>query len=186
MGHRGSTTTVSALISFLRKSTPQAALPHPTTRFQSLGVANVRHLSLEESCRDHATFMVQRAVNQNSSELSGHALMMTCPSHNTIVNSLDNKGMPVDKDARFAHEMPNLPNADLNAMMIASSNLDLNGEVTPVMALKMIRDDKRYPMMTLAHFESLKEKLKTRSRCYGYVVSLITCQWLCHNVFKYR
>ena len=121
--------------------------------------------------------MVQRAVNQNSSELSGHALMMTCPSHNTIVNSLDNKGMPVDRDARFAHEMPNLPNADLNAMMIASSNLDLNGEITPVMALKMIRDDKRYPMMTMTHFESLKEKLKTRSRCYGYVILLLTCRW---------
>ena len=119
--------------------------------------------------------MMKRAVDTTSTELSGHALMMSCPSHDEIMHHIDNPDLP------FPHKMPDMPPHDLNRMMMNSANMDLGGEVTPVMALKMMRADERYDLMSIGELNDIKEQLKVKSRCYGYVVFLPTCsvQHLC-------
>ena len=112
--------------------------------------------------------MMKRAVDTSSTELSGHALMMTCPSRDEIMASYDNP------TAQFPLRMPDIPAAELNRMMMMSTNMDLGGEVTPVMALKMIRADERYDLMSLTELNELKTQLKTKSRCYGYVLHIHT------------
>ena len=129
--------------------------------------ANSRANSLEESCKDHAAFMMKRAVDTSSTELSGHALMMTCPSRDEIMAFSDDPAAP------FPLKMPEGPASELNRMMMMSANMDLGGEVTPVMALKMIRTDERYDLMSLAELNELKDQLKAKSRCYGYVLITI-------------
>ena len=112
--------------------------------------------------------MMKRAVDTSSTELSGHALMMTCPSRDEIMASYDNP------EAHFPLKMPDMPASDLNRMMMMSGNMDLGGEVTPVMALKMIRADERYDLMSLTELNELKAQLKAKSRCYGYVRHIVT------------
>ena len=108
--------------------------------------------------------MMKRAVDTSSTELSGHALMMTCPSRDEIMASFDNP------EAQFPLKMPDVPASELNRMMMMSANMDLGGEVTPVTALKMIRADERYDLMSLTELNELKDQLKAKSRCYGYVL----------------
>ena len=107
--------------------------------------------------------MMKRAVDTSSTELSGHALMMTCPSRDEIMAFSDNPA------AQFPLRMPDQPASELNRLMMMSANIDLGGEVTPVMALKMIRADERYDLMSLTELNELKDQLKAKSRCYGYV-----------------
>ncbi len=111
--------------------------------------------------------MMKRAIDTSSTELSGHALMMTCPSRDAIMASYDNP------DAHFSLKMPDMPASELNRMMMMSANMDLGGEVTPVMALKMIRADERYDLMSLTELNELKDQLKAKSRCYGYVLIIL-------------
>ena len=108
--------------------------------------------------------MMKRAVDTSSTELSGHALMMTCPSRDEIMASLANP------EAHFPMKMPDLPPSELNRMMMMSANMDLGGELTPVMVLKLIRGDERYDLMSLTELNELKDQLKAKSRCYGYVL----------------
>ena len=112
--------------------------------------------------------MMKRAVDTSSTELSGHALMMTCPSRDEIMAFSDNPA------AQFPLKMPAVPASELNRMMMMSANIDLGGEVTPVMALKMIRADERYDLMSLTELNELKHQLKAKSRCYGYVLHIFT------------
>ena len=112
--------------------------------------------------------MMKRAVDTSSTELSGHALMMTCPSRDEIMASYENP------TTQFPLRMPDMPASELNRMMMMSANMDLGGEVTPVMALKMIRNDERYDYMSLTELNELKTQLKAKSRCYGYILHVST------------
>lgn len=59
---------------------------------------------------------------------------------------------------------------DLMKLLDLSERLPLDGEITPIMALKIIRLHERYLELTLGDFEILKEDLKAKVRCYGYVL----------------
>ena len=113
--------------------------------------------------------MMKRAVDTSSTELSGHALMMTCPSRDEIMASLNNP------EAHLPMKMPDMPPSELNRMMMMSANMDLGGELTPVMVLKLIRGDERYDLMSLTELNELKDQLKAKSRCYGYVLIIFSC-----------
>ena len=92
---------------------------------------------------------------------SGHAMMMSCPTFSHIDN------LP---DVPYPHKMNDIPNADLMRLLTLSQDLPLDGEITPVMALNMIRNHPRFAELTLADFEAVKEELKTKTRCYGCVL----------------
>jgi hypothetical protein len=98
---------------------------------------------------------------------TGHALMATCPpfaeekpdaSFGHIDSEADsNPGQPVWK----------LSKGDLARLLHLSKELELEGEITPVMAWGMILAHPRFIELTVDDFASLAEELKGRIRCYG-------------------
>jgi len=131
-----------------------------------IGSTNARS-SLESSCSDHAEMMIKRGAAHDSTELSGHAMMMSCPPHSYIADSLVNPDMP------YPHEIPNIPMQDFDVMVASNTTVDMNGEVNPFGALNMIRNDSRYSSFTPEELNNIKAKLQLKSRCYGYVVTTL-------------
>ena len=74
-------------------------------------------------------------------------------------------------DMVYPNQLPNMPQQDLNVMLNSAAMSDNGGEVTPVQALVMIRNDQRYSLFERTDLENLKGLLKERSRCYGYVLN---------------
>ena len=89
---------------------------------------------------------------------NGHALMVSCPPYTHI-------DRPPDEP--YPHKFPDLPNADLIRLFNLSSSLSLDGEITPVMALNIIRMHEQYDELTAEDFEALRNDLQTKTRCYG-------------------
>ncbi|KAL9102179.1 MAG: hypothetical protein Q9163_002653 [Psora crenata] len=126
-----------------------------------LGVEFV--LALEENCRDHQQFLTLRANppagEDLTYELSGHALMLTNPPPSHIATSPETP----------YHQPPNIPLNNLMQLLETAQRLPLTGgEITPVLALRLIREDERYGLLTKRQFEMLTERLRHTSRCYGF------------------
>lgn len=108
-------------------------------------------------------------------ELSGHAMMLTnpLPSHlatNPVVDP---------------HQPPRLPPTSLLRIMDSAQRLPLQGgEVPPILALRIIQEDDRYPLLTKAQFDMIRDKLKASSRCYGYVASFVSLFNTCLSRFS--
>ena len=94
----------------------------------------------------------------SETEVSGHAMMMSCPPPDHIQNK---------PDETYPHKPPDLPAVDLMQLYNLSQKLPLDGEITPVQALQIIRSHERYGELTTGDFEVLKNDLKEKSRCYG-------------------
>lgn len=93
--------------------------------------------------------------------MHGHALMASGPPYSHIMDK------PADP---YPHKMP----ADLNSMSLTklldlSSRLpfDRQGEITPVMAWKMIFMHERVAELGAQDIERIKQDLGTKVRCYG-------------------
>ena len=69
---------------------------------------------------------------------------------------------------------PDIPIRHLMVLMDTASKIQLprKGEITPVLALKRIRNDERYGLLTRQQFDNLTRLLQSKSRCYGYVVAI--------------
>ena len=106
---------------------------------------------------DHIQFLMVRSQDSDG-DISGHALMATCPPVSYIEDN------PSEK---YPHKMPELGTADLVRLLDLSSRLPLDGEITPIMAWAGIRSHPRFDDMTRADFESVKEELTQKIRCYG-------------------
>lgn len=115
-------------------------------------------LSLEEVCHDHAMMMCVRSDNSET-EVSGHAMMMSCPPPDHVHEH---------PDVVYPHKAPELPAPDLMKLYDLSQKLPLGGEITPVQALQLIRAHERYGELTVADFDVLKKDLREKSRCYGF------------------
>jgi hypothetical protein len=63
-----------------------------------------------------------------------------------------------------------LTKADLATLLHLSKRLDLDGEITPVMAWGMILAHPRIGELKPADLAKLTEELKGKVRCYGYVL----------------
>lgn len=110
---------------------------------------------------DHMQFLCVRSQQEPEAEITGHALMATCPPESHIINH---------PDVPYPHKTWDVPQVDLMKLLDLSQRLPLDGEITPIMALKIIRLHERYLELTLGDFEILKEDLKAKVRCYGYVL----------------
>ena len=117
---------------------------------------------------DHMGFLVDRA-SEPDGEPCGHALMATCPPDAYIDNSYD---IP------FGHGIANAPEgqktwdiskSDLANLLDLSKRLNLDGEITPVMAWGMILAHPRFLELRVEDFLSMIEELKDKVRCYGLV-----------------
>lgn len=111
---------------------------------------------------DHMQFLMVRSKDAEDAEVSGHALMATCPPQSHI----DKHGM----DVMYPQKMPELGMPDLLKLLDLSQRLPLDGEITPIMAWALIRGEPGFAELTQADFDVLKEDLKAKVRCYGYVL----------------
>lgn len=129
-----------------------------------IGFANATP-SLESSCSDHAELMIKRGAVRDSAELSGHAMMLSCPPHSVIVDSMGNAKMP------YPHDAHAIAPQDFDMMLATANQVNMNGEVNPFGALNMIRSDDRFPSFTKDEFNMIKMDLQLKSRCYGYAIT---------------
>ncbi|KAE9965059.1 hypothetical protein BLS_007888 [Venturia inaequalis] len=119
-------------------------------------------LTLERPCMDHMQFLMVRSEDSDG-EISGHALMATCPPASHI------KATPEEK---YPHQMPDMPAGSLMALLDMSDQVVnpyiKHEEVTPIKAWTLIRSDERSHELTNADFETIRTALLGKVRCYGF------------------
>lgn len=108
--------------------------------------------------------LVSTALADPKGYICGHALMASCPpAGNSAESSFG--GEPVDPVS--GQQTWKLSKSELSTLLDLSERLDLKGELTPVMAWKMIISDPRVTEFDSEDFEQLLQSLQTRVRCYG-------------------
>ncbi|KAF7853849.1 uncharacterized protein EAF02_011839 [Botrytis sinoallii] len=138
-------------------------------------------LTLERPCMDHMQFLVERSSDADGEFFSGHALMATCPPE---------PEMEMHPDIPFGHCLPHshesdemngvppkqktwdLSKSDLANLLDLSKRLDLNGEITPVMAWGMVLGHPRFLELTDVDLKNMSEELLPKVRCYGFGAAL--------------
>lgn len=60
-----------------------------------------------------------------------------------------------------------LSKADLATLLDLSKKLDLDGEITPVMAWGVVLQHPRFAELRIEDFQKLSDDLKGKVRCYG-------------------
>jgi hypothetical protein len=106
---------------------------------------------------DHMQFLMVRSEDSDG-EISGHALMATCPPGSHIASKPDEK---------YPHKMPDIGMPDLLKLLDLSNRLPLDGEITPIMAWASIRNHPRCIELAKEDFEALRDELLAKIRCYG-------------------
>jgi hypothetical protein len=144
---------------------------------------------------DHLPWLLERA-SESGGEPCGHALMASCPPEpfselgpdlpfgyrnvrqqpagdttaTTAAAAGDKKAAPAAAtmlaDGQRTWE---LTKADLATLMDLSGRLNLDGEITPVMAWAAVRSHPRFFELGADDFARLCEELGGKVRCYGYV-----------------
>ncbi|KXT07487.1 hypothetical protein AC578_549 [Pseudocercospora eumusae] len=150
-------------------------LPSNRLDYDSIGIDFV--LTLERPCMDHMQYLMVRSYNPDGKEfnhpmedpddtehehMSGHALMATAAPYSHVMQK------PTEK---YPHQMPeDLDNPTLVKLLDLSNRLPLDhqGEITPVMAWKLIYLNARVRDLTKFDFERMKTNLATKVRCYGF------------------
>lgn len=104
--------------------------------------------------------MSARTFNDEDPEsLGGHALMLTCIPEAHLVNT---------PDVCYPHQAPDASKAGLLKLMDLSTELPVQGgEITPALAWKYIRQDKRFQFLDRIDLKAITNELKKRCRCYG-------------------
>ena len=126
---------------------------------------------------NHLPWMLERGTAPGTStEPCGHALMASCPpepfaelspdvpfhSHNHNNNNSGGGG-------GGGNGTWQLSKGDLATLLDLSKRLNLEGEITPVMAWGMVLAHPRLGEMRGEDFGRLAEELGGKVRCYGYV-----------------
>lgn len=124
---------------------------------------------LEKPCMQHLPFLTTRS---EGGDPCGHALMATCPpapfsklssqttfghSHTRDYGDETNPGQGTWEISR----------ADLSTLLDLSQKLDLDGEITPVMAWRMILNHPRFGDFKAEDFTTIAAELGRKVRCYG-------------------
>ena len=116
---------------------------------------------------DHMQFLVARAAGEGG-ESCGHALMASCPP----VPSLDDRpdipfGHGNNQEPGTVQKTWDISKSDLANLLDLSKRLNLNGEITPVMAWGLILGHDRFLELSVDDFASIAKDLGAKSRCYG-------------------
>lgn len=100
-------------------------------------------------------------------EISGHALMATCPPHSHIQQRPDEK---------YPHKLLDVFGSDLQKLYNLSAPLPVaESEVPPIRAWAIIRTDARFGELSKEDCALLRDELAPKIRCYGYVVFMCFC-----------
>lgn len=131
---------------------------------------------------DHMPWLLERA-HDTGGDACGHALMATCPPEpfpelsGNIPFGYAHNHKPettTTTTTQSSHRTWELSKADLATLLDLSKKLDLDGEITPVMAWGMILAHPRLGELRREDLEKLIDDLKGKVRCYGYGSHLIT------------
>lgn len=115
----------------------------------------------------HLSWLVQRS-NETGTDPCGHALMVSCYSEQATGSQ--NPGgdfANVNEETGSSHRGWELTKGDLNTLLDLSQNLNLHGEVTPVMAWGMVMAHPRFYEMHATDFQRVANELVGKVRCYG-------------------
>ncbi|KAG5954608.1 hypothetical protein E4U58_007554 [Claviceps cyperi] len=136
--------------------------------FEQAGIDFV--LTLEKPCMQHLPFLTSRSEEGHP---CGHALMATCPpapfnkisprspfgpSHTCDYGDGTNPGQGTWEISK----------ADLATLLDLSQKLNLDGEITPVMAWGMILNHPRFADFKAEDFARIAAELGRKVRCYGF------------------
>ncbi|KAK7989041.1 hypothetical protein PG989_009356 [Apiospora arundinis] len=141
---------------------------HGRVDYDQVGVDFV--LTLERPCMDHMPYLVDRA-RDGTGEPCGHTLMASCPPE--PVDKLTND-IPFgyshtrSEEGKSGQRTWELSKGDLATLLDLSQKLDLDGEITPVMAWGMILAHPRLSEIRPEEFRKLADELKGKVRCYGF------------------
>ena len=118
---------------------------------------------------EHLGFLVQRSAEGGDGPPSGHAMMASCPpepfpqlSPNTPFGYARSKGQ-----GDLTQRTWELNKGDLTTLLDLSKKLDLDGEITPVMAWGMVLAHPRLGELGTDDFVRLADDLRGKVRCYG-------------------
>ncbi|KAF2099770.1 hypothetical protein NA57DRAFT_55712 [Rhizodiscina lignyota] len=137
--------------------TQQARASNQRLDYDQIGIDFV--LALEHPCMDHMQFLMVRSQESDEGEISGHALMATCPPESYVAEH------PKEP---YGHKMPDIGMTDLVKLLDLSNRLPLDGEITPIMAWAGIHSHPRRDQLTKDDFDKLKHDLTAKVRCYGF------------------
>lgn len=121
----------------------------------------------------HMPFLLDRASGE-SGDPCGHALMASCPpapfaklTPERPFGQTHSKDQ--DSEAGVSQGTWDISKADLSTLLDLSQRLDLDGEITPVMAWGMILNHPRFADFQPEDFAQIAAELGRKVRCYGCV-----------------
>ncbi|KAK4230989.1 BZIP-type transcription factor [Podospora fimiseda] len=156
---------------------------NPALDYEQAGIDFV--LTLERPCMDHLPWLLERgAASTGAHEPCGHALMASCPpqpfseltddilfGYSNIPKLDGGYPQPHVTDEQVALEPQRtweLSKANLATLLNLSKRLNLDGEVTPVMAWGMVLAHPRLSELKPQDFVELSKELRSKIRCYGF------------------
>lgn len=131
-------------------------------------VASYAH-SLEKPCMQHLPWLLERSTDGDNKEPCGHALMASCPPEPfpELTPEIPFGYSNVNGELNSGQRTWELSKGDLATLLDLSSRLDLDGEITPVMAWGVIMSHPRYHQASQDDFAKIAEELLRKTRCYG-------------------
>ncbi|KAM0329971.1 hypothetical protein ACHAQA_004139 [Verticillium albo-atrum] len=126
-------------------------------------------LTLEKPCMNHMPWLLERS-SEMGGEPCGHALMASCPPEPfpELTPDIPFGYAHVNGELKSGQRTWELSKADLGTLLALSKRLNLDGEITPVMAWGMVMAHPRFYEMKPEEFRKLTEELGTKIRCYGF------------------
>ena len=86
--------------------------------------------------------------------------MATCPPPSYIEKTTHEQPYP--------HQAPDLPHANLSTLLNLSRQLVTEGQITPIMALQHLKNQKQYASLRREDIKVIIDTLNTKVRCYGF------------------
>ena len=115
----------------------------------------------------HMQFLVERSSEEDG-DPCGHALMASCPPEPFPGDEIPFGHNPTYLEGT-APKTWDVSKGDLANLLDLSKRLNLDGEITPVMAWGMVLAHPRFSELKNEDFKSLCGNLGAKIRCYGYV-----------------
>ena len=119
---------------------------------------------------EHMAFLVDRA-SEPGGDPSGHALMASCPPDHFAMDPENHPEIPFGHGQYGNGDIPktwDVSKPDLANLLDLSKRLNLDGEITPVMAWGMILAHPRFSELGVEDFDKICDDLRGKVRCYGY------------------
>ncbi|KAL2024191.1 hypothetical protein VTK56DRAFT_9347 [Thermocarpiscus australiensis] len=160
----------------------------PSLDYEQAGIHFV--LTLEKPCMSHLPFLLERNAQRGSGEPCRHALMASCPpdtfDYSNVTTTTTTTTSSTSTGGGGGGRTWEPSKADLATLLDLSARLDLDGEITPVMAWGMVLAHPRLAEFRAEDFARLTDELSGKIRCYdfGAVMEEFEVRDALENVFS--